>query len=86
MSILHMGMTQVIEILPQVRQEHKSISCVFMSCRRKKPGHYQSWYLLYWTELIRFLHAKGWYEATIIWTLFAKRLRHWEIYKALVLP
>ena len=27
--------------------------------RRKEPGHQQPWYLLYQTELIRSLHAKG---------------------------
>ena len=50
MSFLHMDMTQVVEILPQVRQgpthSAKSISWLLMSWRRKEPGHQQPWYQL----------------------------------------
>ena len=42
-SFLHIDMTQVVEILPQVRQEPtystQSISWLLMSWRRKEPGH-----------------------------------------------
>ena len=48
MSILHIDITQAIEILPQARQEliysTKSISWVMMSWRCKEPGHQQPWY------------------------------------------
>ena len=45
---LHIDATQVVEILPQIRQEPTystwSISWLLMSWRRKEPGHQQSWY------------------------------------------
>ena len=44
-SFLHVDMTQVVEFLPQVRQEPSystvSILRVLMSWRRKEPGHQQ---------------------------------------------
>ena len=47
MSLLHIDMTQVVGILPQVRQwltySTKSISWELMSWRRKEPGHQQPW-------------------------------------------
>ena len=63
MSILHIDMTQEVEILPQVRQEltfsTQSISWVLMSWRHKEPEYQHPWYLLCWTELIWFPHIKG---------------------------
>ena len=48
MSLLHIDMTQVLKILPQVRPgptySTKSISWLLMSWRRKEPGHQQPWY------------------------------------------
>ena len=48
MSFLHIDMTQVVEILPQIRQgptySTQSISWLLMSWRRKEPGHQQPWY------------------------------------------
>ena len=50
-------MTEVFEILPQVRQgitySRKSISWVLMSWRHKEPGHQQPWYLLCRAGVIR---------------------------------
>ena len=47
-SFLHIGTTQVVEILPQIRQEPtysiQSISWPLMSWQRKEPGHQQPWY------------------------------------------
>ena len=47
-SFLHITTTQVVEILPQIRQEPTystwSISWLLMSWRRKEPGHQQPWY------------------------------------------
>ena len=55
-SFLHIDMTQVVEILPQVRQEiiysTLSISWVLMPWRCKEPRHQQPRYWLCWTELI----------------------------------
>ena len=62
MSFLHTDMKQVVEILPQVRQEITystlSISWLLMSCRTKGPGHQQPWYLLCWNRLIRCSHVR----------------------------
>ena len=48
MSLLHIDVTQVLEILPQVRPvpiySTQSISLLLMSWRRKEPGHQQPWY------------------------------------------
>ena len=48
MSLLHIDMTQVLKILPQVRPEPTystwSISWLLMSWWRKEPGHQQQWY------------------------------------------
>ena len=45
---LHIDTTQVVKILPQIRQEPAystlSISWLLMSWRRKEPGHQQPWY------------------------------------------
>ena len=53
-SFLHTDMTQVVEILPQVRQiltySTQSKSWVLMSCWCKEPGHPQPWYWLCWLE------------------------------------
>ena len=47
-SFLHIDVSEVFEILPQIRQEFiystKSISWVLMSWQRKEPGHQQPWY------------------------------------------
>ena len=47
-SFLHINMAQVVEILPQIRQEPTystwSVSWLLMSWRRKEPGHQQPWY------------------------------------------
>ena len=47
-SFLHIDVTQVVEILPQIRQgpTHStlSISWLLVSWRRKEPGHQQLWY------------------------------------------
>ena len=55
-SFLHIDMTQVVEILPQVRQEliysTLSISWVLMPWWCKEPRHQQPRYWLCWTELI----------------------------------
>ena len=56
-------MTQVVEILPRVRQEliitysTWSISWMLMSWQCKEPGHQQPWYLLCWTKLTQSLHG-----------------------------
>ena len=48
MSLLHIDMTQVLKILPQVRPvptySTQSISLLLMSWRCKEPGHQQPWY------------------------------------------
>ena len=46
MSFLHIDLTQVLKILPQVRPTHSilSMSWLLMSWRRKEPGHQQPWY------------------------------------------
>ena len=45
MSLLHIDITQVPEILPHVRPGPTySISWLLMSWRRKEPGHRQPWY------------------------------------------
>ena len=48
MSLLHIDMTQVLKILPQVRPgpiySTQSISWLLMSWRHKEPGHQQPWY------------------------------------------
>ena len=48
MSLLHIDMTQVLKILPQVRAVSTyftlSISRLLMSWRREEPGHQQPWY------------------------------------------
>ena len=63
MSFLHTDITQVVKILPQVRQEltysTKSVSWVLMSAWCMESGHQQPWYLLCETGLIRFSHVKG---------------------------
>ena len=63
MSFLRRDMTQVVEILPQVRQElicsTRSISRLLMCWRHKEPGHQQPWYLLRWTVLIRSPHINS---------------------------
>ena len=63
MSFLHIDKTQIVEILPQVRQELTystwPISWVLKSWRCKEPGHQQPWYLLWWTRLIQSLHVTG---------------------------
>ena len=45
---LHIDTTQVVEILPQIRQEPTystwSVSWLLMSWRCKEPGHQQPWY------------------------------------------
>ena len=56
MSFLHTDITQVIKILPQVRQE---LTYSTKSVSRMESGHQQPWYLLCETGFIRFLHAKG---------------------------
>ena len=58
-SFLHIAMTQVVEILPQVRQEliystqSIHVSWVLMFWRHKEPGHQQPWYSkpVCWTRL-----------------------------------
>ena len=60
-SCLNIDMTQVVEILPQVRQElayymyyTQSISRVLMPWRRKDQGHQQPWYwLLIWSPYLK---------------------------------
>ena len=63
MSFLHIDMTQVVEILPQVRQgptySTESVSWVLMSWWRKEPGHQQPWYWPSETELTRSPHING---------------------------
>ena len=62
-SFLHIDTTQVIEILPQIRQGSTystySISWLLMSWRRKEPGHQQPRYWPSWTEITRSPHVKG---------------------------
>ena len=62
MSFRHTGTTQVVEILPQIRQEPAysvwSITCLLMSRRRKEPGHQRPWYWPSLTEITRFPHVK----------------------------
>ena len=58
-SFLHIAMTQVVEILPQVRQEliystqSIHVSWVLMFWWHKEPGHQQPWYSkpVCWTRL-----------------------------------
>ena len=75
MSFLHTDIMQVVEILPQVRQEFaystQSVSWVLMSWRRKEPRHQQPWYWLWWTGSILSPHVKGW-----MWN-FQKNFRGW---------
>ena len=58
MSFLHMDITQVVEIIPQIRQgpacSTKSIPWLLMSWRHKEPGHYLPWYWPSQTEITRF--------------------------------
>ena len=60
---LHIDTTQVVEILPQIRQEPtystKSISWLLMSWWRKEPGHQQPWYWSRQTKITRSSHVKG---------------------------
>ena len=62
-SFLHIDTTQIVEILPQIRQEPtystQSISLLLMSWRRKEPGHQQPWYWPSWTKITRSPHVKG---------------------------
>ena len=55
MSLLHIDITQVLKILPQVRPgptySTLSISWLLMSWRRKEPGHQQPWYWPSWTDV-----------------------------------
>ena len=48
MTFPHIDMTQVLQILPQVRPgptySTQSISLLLMPWRRKEPGHQQPWY------------------------------------------
>ena len=59
MSLLHIDMTQVVEILPHVRQRPtystESISWLLMTWLLASPGHQQ----LCWTGLTRSSHFKG---------------------------
>ena len=60
-AFLHTDMTQVVEILPHVRQEltyilHSLYHWVLMSWWRNEPWHQQPWYCLCWTEIIQSLH------------------------------
>ena len=60
MSFLHIDMTQVVEILPQVRQELAySIQWILWVLVMQGARHQQPWYLLCWTKLIWSLHVKG---------------------------
>ena len=63
MSFLHIGLTQVLKTLPQVREgptySIQSISWLLMSWRRKEPGHQQPWYWPSQTEITRSPHVKG---------------------------
>ena len=47
-SFIHIDMTQVLKIHPEVREgptySIKSISWLLMSWQRKEPGHQQPWY------------------------------------------
>ena len=88
MSFLHIRVTQVVEILTQVRQEHTystwSISWVLMSWRREGPGHQQPWYLLCWTELIRSPHVKGYkWQMFLIHKYIKKHIRQADANKTL---
>ena len=62
MLFLHIVKTQVVEILPQIRQgpTHftESTSWLLVSWRRKEPGHQQLWYWHSLTEIIRSPHVK----------------------------
>ena len=61
MSFLHIDLTQVLKIPPQVRPgpiySTQSISWLLMSWRRKEPGHQQPWYWPIQTELTRSPHV-----------------------------
>ena len=61
MSLLHIDMTQVFKLLPQVRPgleySTQSISWLLMSWRRKEPGHQQPWYWPSDTEITRSPHV-----------------------------
>ena len=63
MSLLHIDITQVIEILPHVRQEltYSTLSMLWllMFWRRKESGRQQQWSWVCWTELIQSPHIKG---------------------------
>ena len=65
MSFLHIVMTQVVEIFPQVRQgpAHSTVSIMaaddLAGDARSQLGHRQPWYLPCWTGLIWSLHIKG---------------------------
>ena len=66
MSFPSIDITQVVEILPQVRQvlthSTQSISGVLVSWWCKVPGHQQSWQWLCWTAIIWSLYVKGLYQ------------------------
>ena len=70
-------MTEVIEILPQLRQERAyftwSISWVLMPWQHKEPGHQQPWCWLCWTESIR------WYQATTKLMWLMNEAVQWDI-------
>ena len=63
MSFLHIDLTQVLKILPQVREGPTysiySISWLLMSWWRKEPGHQQPWHWCSQTEITRSPHVKG---------------------------
>ena len=63
MSLLHIYMTQVLKILPQVRPvptySTQSISWLLMSWGRKEPGLQQPWYWPSSTEITLSPHVKG---------------------------
>ena len=60
MLFFHIGMAQIVEILPQVTQElfYSQYHGCWCPCLHKEPGHQQPWYLLCWTRLIQSRHTK----------------------------
>ena len=63
-SFLHNDITQLVEILPHIRQElyysTKTISWVLISWWHNEQVHQQPWYCLSLTGIISSQHAKNW--------------------------
>ena len=67
-SFIHIGMTQILKILPQVRgwpiYSKYSISWLLMSWRRKEPGHQQP---CYWPSFNKSPDTWNWFWSILVY-------------------